>query len=106
MTLKTQTKADNAIFLDTDAFAEQITYNGAQITAVVAIGDSAIRGDTFEHKGRSAIGTIQVSAIDVPNPDTGDKVIYNSVTWEVSRILESDPAMHLLQIITSESPWS
>lgn len=36
MTIK-QMIGDNAIFLDTDAFAEQITYNGTPITAVVAL---------------------------------------------------------------------
>jgi hypothetical protein len=105
MTIKEQILADNAIFLDTDAFAEQITYNGTPITAVVALGDSSLRGDTFERKGRSAVGMIQVSVLDVPKPNTGDVIVHQSVTWKVARILESDFALHVLQIITEESPW-
>jgi hypothetical protein len=103
MSIKSQIIADNAIFLDLNAFAEQITYNGIKISAIVVIGDSSIKGDTFESKGRSAVGTIKVSSIDVPAPEIGDQVIINSTTWEVTRLLESDYAMVKLQIITGET---
>ena len=106
MSIKDQIIADNTIFLDINAFAEQITYNGVQITADVFIGDSAISGDTFQKKGRSAIGTISISRIDVPNPSEGDAVVYDSTKWTVTRTLKSDFAMHKLQIISGESPWS
>lgn len=105
MSIKEQIAKDNAIFLDVDAFAEEITYNGAPILAVVAIGDSAIRGNTFEGRGRAAVGTVQVSALDVPSPNTGDVVVYKTTTWTVARMLESDTAMHLLQIISGESAF-
>lgn len=106
MSVKEQIARDNAIFLDLNAFAEPIVYNGRQIPAVVALGDSAMRGNTFERKGQAAVATLQVAVSDVPSPDTGDKVVYHSATWEVTHILESDSAMHLLQMICEASPWS
>jgi len=105
MSIKDQISRDNTIFLDLDAFAELILYNGKQIPAVVTLGDSAMRGNTFENKGSSSVATLQIPASDVP-PDTGDQVIYQSATWEVTHILESDSAMHLLQMICQASPWS
>ncbi|QDR81346.1 head-tail joining protein [Sporomusa termitida] len=106
MSIKEQIARDNAIFLDLDAFAELILYNGRQIPAVVALGDSAMRGNTFEQKGRSAVATLQIAASDVSGPETGDQVVYHSATWEVTHVLESDGAMHLLQMICNASPWS
>jgi hypothetical protein len=106
MSIKEQITRDNSIFLDLDAFAELILYNGRQIPAVVVLGDSAARGNTFESKGSSAVATLHIAAGDVPSPDTGDQVVYQSVTWEVTHILESDSAMHLLQMICEASPWS
>jgi hypothetical protein len=103
MSIKSQIIVDNAIFLDLDTFAEQITYEGKTISAVVVIGDSSIKGDTFENRGRASVGSISVSAIDVPDPQTGDEVIINSVKWEMSRIIDSDSAMNKLQIISGES---
>ena len=106
MSIKEQIATDNAIFLDMDAFAELILYNGRQIPAVVVLGDSSIRGNTFEQKGSSAVATLHIAAGDVPSPDTGDQIVYQSATWEVTHILESDSAMHLLQMICQASPWS
>lgn len=106
MSIKEQIARDNAIFLDMDAFAELILYNGRQIPAVVVLGDSSIRGNTFEQKGSSAVATLHIAASDVPSPDTGDQVVYQLATWEVTHILESDSAMHLLQMICEASPWS
>lgn len=105
MTLRDQLIADNAIFLNADEFAEGITYNGKPILAVVAIGDSALRGDTFEKQGLVAVGTVNVSTLDVPEPETGDSIVYNDIIWTVARILETDFAMHKLQIITGESAF-
>lgn len=106
MSIKEQIARDNAIFLDMDAFAELILYNGRQIPAVVVLGDSSMRGNTFETKGSSAVATIHIAASDVPTPDTGDQVVYQSATWEVTHILESDSAMHMVQMICQASPWS
>jgi hypothetical protein len=106
MPIKEQIARDNAIFLDLDAFAELILYNGRQIPAVVVLGDSSIRGNTFEQKGSSAVATLQIAASDVSSPDSGDQVVYHSTTWEVTHILESDSAMHFLQMICQASPWS
>ena len=106
MSIKEQIARDNAIFLDLNAFAELILYNGRQISAVVVLGDSAMRGNTFEQKGQSAVAILQIAADEVPSPDAGDQVVYHAATWEVTHILESDSAMHLLQMICETSPWS
>jgi hypothetical protein len=106
MSIKEQITRDNAIFLDLDAFAELILYNGRQIPALVVLGDSAMRGNTFEQKGSSVVATLHIAASDVSSPDTGDQVVYQSATWEVTHVLESDSAMHLLQMICEASPWS
>ena len=103
MSIKDQIIADNTIFLNSDDFAELITYNDVKISAVIEIGDSSIEGNTFDHRGRSSVGTIEVSIIDIPVPVAGDQVVINSVDWRVARIIESDSAMHYLQITSGES---
>jgi hypothetical protein len=67
------------------------------------IGDSSRKGNTFDNKGGSAIGVIQIAVSDVLTPETGDRVAYGNKTWSVARILNSDEAMHKLQITADET---
>jgi len=107
MSLKTQIIADTQIFLNTDEFAEQIIYNGASITAIIEIGETNTKGNSYSSDGHSDQGFAEISVIDIPNPQEGDDIICeNGKHWRVARIVESDIAMHRLAIIANEGAIS
>lgn len=106
MTHKAQMAIDTQQFLNTDEFAETVSYNGDAIAAVVERGKTRESGNTFTSEGEADRAMVWVKATDVASPVIGDViVIADGTSWEVSRILESDQAMHCLECIANESPW-
>lgn len=105
MSLKNQIIADTAIYLNTDEFAEKITYNGTEITAVFELGETNTRGNQFSSDGQSDIASVWVSETDVPSPVNDDEVINKGKTWRVSRILEDGGGMYRLELTGNESAF-
>lgn len=106
MTLKTQMALDAAAVLNTDEFADEVSYNGATATihAVVDVGESNLRGNGIADDGSSNRAVIHLSAADVASPATEDTIVAGATTWRVIRILSSDSAMHSLECVSNESP--
>ena len=107
MTLAEQMRADSAIFFNLAEHGESITYNGAEIPAVVEPGVSMTRGNSFETMdGVSSSGIAWIRMDDVESPSTGDSVILgNGTRWEVVRILATNGGVHQIEIMGSENPW-
>lgn len=104
MTLKDQMFKDNAIFLNLDEFGEVVEYNGQQIIAVIETGPDMEKGNIITSEGTSSRAEAWVSVQDVSSPQPGDTILHSNVTWEVARILQSDPGLHRLELINNESP--
>ena len=107
MTLAEQMRADSAIFFNLAEHGELITYNGAEVPAVVEPGLSITKGNAFETMtGMSASGLVWLSESDVPKPKTGDSVVLaNGTAFEVVRILMTNGGVHQLEIMGDENPW-
>lgn len=106
MSLKEQLAQDADVFLNTSEFAEPLLYNGASIQAVLERGLEFAPGNTFTGEGQSARAELQVAVMDVPSPKPQDIVeTDDGICWQVARILDSDAAMHRLELISQESPW-
>lgn len=72
------------VFFNTDAFAETVTYNGTDISAIVTREAS---GDTPARRA-----TIMVQASDVAGPDYRDEVVFDGATWRVQFDTSDGPA--------------
>jgi len=107
VTLAEQMRADSAIFFNLAEHGELITYNGAEVPAVVEPGLSITKGNAFETMdGVSASGLVWLSEDDVPKPKTGDTVVLaNGTAFEVVRILMTNGGVHQLEIMGDENPW-
>lgn len=84
MTFKDQMTADKAIFLNTDEFAETISYtaNGESAVDIDAVVDRS--GDLLEayvRGERTALITITVAKTDVPSLAYGDIFTIDSYDW-------------------------
>lgn len=81
----------NATF-DDEIFAEKISYNGAEISAIVEVGENELQKSPggFNRRGNtvaiSGSGYFTVSTEDVPNPKRGDVIIYDSKKYYVAGI--------------------
>lgn len=104
MTLKTQMATDVAnVFLNTDEFAEAITYtpangSGASVNAVV-MRDS-VSHDNFQD-GLSSVyrATIKLASADVSAPAINDTVTFDGRTWTVVEVDAGDPGgMHEIRV--------
>lgn len=113
MTFLEQLKKDaTQVFSNKSEFAEEVVYtpfgvsDGKIITATPEYQETSARGNTFvTTEGRASRMVLQVSAADVVTPIAGDKYMFaNGKTWEMTHMIESDGIMHLLQLITDESP--
>lgn len=105
MTLKDQMIEDVSIFLNSDEFAEQINYNGADIIGVFIRGRELQSGNTFVSDGSADRASVWVAEADVPNPQQNDTVIRKGKHWQVARELESSPGLYHLELISNESRW-
>ena len=105
MTLKTQIEDDLDIFLNTDEFAETISYNGSSISAIFSSkknldNDTEVKGgDTSMAK---AILIVKVS--DIASPAYRDTVIRSNVTWKIRDIEFGDGYIWKLNIYRDERP--
>lgn len=99
MTFLAQLHEDMAHMLDTDVFAETVTYNGAAISAVIIIKESA----QVEGKHNKMVDTAEafVRVADVAEPAYRDTIVADGRTWNVAKTLDSDTAGHRLAL---ESP--
>lgn len=80
----------NATF-DTALFAENITYNGVEMPAIVEIGENEVqKSPAFNrHAGTVVVsgnGFFTVSTNAVPKPKRGDVIVYNSKKYFVAGI--------------------
>lgn len=85
MTLKTQMTSDLSIFLNTDEFAETITYtpSGGSATSISAIVEKDdIFQEPYVRGPDTATCLVYVKASDVSTPQFGDTFTIDSVVWE------------------------
>jgi len=91
------TAAFEAAFAD---LAETVTYNGAELPAVLTYGPVA--GEVSGMPSRSDMAELDVLKSDVAAPAYRDTVVIGATTWTVHRVLSGDEwAWHLL-ISTNE----
>lgn len=106
MTHKDHMTIDAQTFFNVDEFAETVSYNGVDISAVVERGKTREDGNTFSNDGEADRAEIWVLTSDVPKPAVSDVIVTTDGTnWEVVRLVESDNTMHCLECITNESPY-
>jgi hypothetical protein len=98
--------ADRSIFLNTNELAEEVTYNGAPIIAVLERGQTLANGNIVsEGDGTSDRAVILVSESDVSNPSSRDTFTDASgKVWRFGRILASGGGMHRIELTANESP--
>lgn len=84
MGFKDQIELDLAEMLDTDTFADTVTYDGTSISAIVDTGIELIRDS------REDVGMIHVAVSAVPTVSHGDPVVIDSNNWIVTKTLTSD----------------
>lgn len=67
-------EADTSVFLNADEFADTVSYNGADITAIIEIGATNSPGVGFSSEGESDKGFLWVKASSIEWPKPGDAV--------------------------------
>jgi hypothetical protein len=103
MTLAEQLTTDLPVFFDTDDFARTVTYNGAEISAIVDYGVSP-----DGENARTARLIVKVS--DVPDPAYRDTVVIGSATFRVFRdpgkevAVKGDGHVWELSLVRDERP--
>lgn len=100
---------DMSVFLNDDEFAETVTYNGAEITAMVEV----VVIDRVENDG--TIAELTVKATDVAKPTYRDTIVIASGllagTWKVYRdrtrqmLVRGDDNVWVVPIINDERPF-
>ena len=77
---KSQVQADEAVFFNTDEFAEDAYFNGSAtpVPVLVEFGDGKTRGNAS-----TALVAVPRSAL--PAPEYQDTVVINGETWTVDR---------------------
>lgn len=104
MTLKTQMTTDLAVFFNDDEFAETVTYNGTDITAIVEYGAGRDTGAV------ARLATLFVKKSDVTLPAYRDTIIIGSDTWRVfenedqEAVISGDGYVWKIPIFLSERP--
>ena len=95
MTFKTQMAADLLDMLDTDVFADTVSYNSAPISAVVQVEDSlVVDGKHYKMVERA---TAFVPASAVPAPAYRDTLVdADGTTWTVAKVIETAGGCHRL----------
>jgi hypothetical protein len=81
MTIKEQITSDLSIFFNTDEFAEEITFGGVSVDAIVDVTD---RDLTFGKDSHKVIILIPVSSL-ASAPSGREVVVVKGVTWTVYR---------------------
>ena len=100
MTLKTQMATDLAVFMNTDEFADSVTYAGATISAVVIEEESEM---TAERTVKRA--TLFVKESDVSAPAIYDAVEIDSSMWNVIQVpKKAEAGLWKLGIEADERP--
>lgn len=81
----------NATF-DDKIFAEKISYNGMEISAIVEVGENELQKSRggFNRLGNTVVvsgsGYFTVNPDDVPNPKRGDIIVYDNKKYYVAGI--------------------
>lgn len=102
---KDQMIADSLVFLDTNEFAETVTYSGTaqEIAAVIERGQTMDQGNAFATDGYSDRAIITVKINDVSNWQQGDTFTDESgIEWEIARRLEENLALITFECISNE----
>lgn len=101
MSFKDQLTADlDAVFFNTEEFAETATYNGTAISAIWDDGANLARIS----EGVEAEAVIEVKASDVPAPVLRDIVIRNGVTYRVLRVTKGDGYVTQIALARDQRP--
>lgn len=108
-TLKEQMTSDISVFLNEEEFAQTVTYNGTEITAMVNV--EVI--DRIDNDG--IVVELTVNTTDVAKPSYRDTVVISSGllagTWKVYRdatrqmLIRGDDNVWVVPIITDERPF-
>lgn len=81
----------NAIF-DDGIFAEKISYNGMEISAIVEVGENELQKSRggFNRLSNTVVvsgsGCFTVKTDDIPNPKRGDIIVYDNKKYYVAGI--------------------
>jgi len=99
MALKSFLSADLSLFFNTDEFAETVSYNGQDISAIfTSYKDQEERHSDFIK------AELTVKFSDITSPQYRDKVVIDGVTWRVSDIIAYDEYIYKIEIQTDEKP--
>jgi len=100
MTLKTNIAADLSAFFNEDEFAEEVTYAGSDITALVFYAENPAKesGSTVQK------ATLFVKVSDVATPAYRDAIVIGSDTWYMQSRLNGDGYVWELAIERDERP--
>lgn len=102
MTLKEQMAADNAVFFNTDEFADETTYTPASGDALVIdyIDDSQSPGIMPD------IVPADEKTILVPSaglsPQKGDQFLIDGESWHLSQVIEKEAGIFRLRLSRAE----
>jgi len=91
---------EDDIFFNTGEFAETVTYNGVEISALVSYGER------LEDAGgaKRTKAQLRVKAADVADPAYRDTVVIGSNTFYVQNRISGDDRSWLLEISRDERP--
>jgi hypothetical protein len=102
MTLKDLIAADVSVFLNTDDFADSITYrepDGAETSCTAVIYDSLT--EQRDVRGIATIVTtrnVTVSNEDIPVVNMRGLVIISDVEWSISQVIYDDGTLKTLEL--------
>jgi hypothetical protein len=94
----------DAVYFNVSEFAQTITYNTAQIRAVVTYGEDLTVIRTGGSDAIAAECTITVRVADVASPAYRDTAVIAGVTYMVERIIAGDGAVWTIALTTDARP--
>lgn len=107
MSFKENIINDIDIFMNSEEFAEEGTYNGQPITLIPEIGEQPGKGNFYTNEGLAEIAYFWVKVSDVKKPKANDAIVHDGLTWRVARIVETSDGMHLIEATRKEAVgWS
>jgi hypothetical protein len=86
MTFATDINSDLSVFFNTDEFAEEVTYAGTDINALIYYGER------LDERSGALVSTctLSIQVSDVTTPAYRDTVVIGSATWTVTKINNGD----------------
>lgn len=105
MTLKSQIASDISTFMNTDEFAESVTYNSTAIQAVAILDDFKNSESPDAFKGLLYVASSSLASV----PAYRDTVVIGSSTWTVFRDVNDNAyyesaGIYIINIFRKERP--